>query len=253
MLIDTHCHLDVLEDVAGVLGRMREAGVARLVTIGVDRSSSLWAARAARAHPDVLATAGLHPHDAKNRTDELMSVLATLAAEQRVVGVGETGLDYHYEHSPRDQQRAVFAEQIMIAKQTGKTLVIHSREAWDDTLEILEAAGPPERSVFHCFTGGPAEARRALDFGAVLSFSGVVTFRNADEIREAARIAPLDRIVLETDAPFLTPAPHRGKPNEPAYVAHVARAIATVKDVALEVVENLTTATASALFGLELS
>ena len=249
MLVDTHCHLDVLDDVPGVIARAREAGVARVVTIGVDRSSSLWAARAARAHNDVWATAGLHPHDAKDRSDDLMAALRMLAAEERVVGVGETGLDYHYDHSPREQQRAVFAEQIAIANEAGKALVIHTREAWDDTFEILTTEGIPARTVFHCFTGGPAEARRALEIGAFLSFSGVVTFRNAEDIREAVRVTPLDRMVLETDAPFLTPVPHRGKQNEPSYVVYIAAAIAALKNVDAQAVENATTDAATALFG----
>jgi TatD DNase family protein len=250
MLVDTHCHLDMLEDLDGALERMRTAGVARAVTIGVDRASSEWAARAARTHADVWATVGLHPHDAKDRTDALMQMLEHLAStEERVVGVGEAGLDFHYDNSPREQQRAVFAEQVTLAARVGKALVIHSREAWDDTFDILGAAGPPDRIVFHCFSGGPAEAKRALDAGAFLSFAGVVTFRNAGDLREAARITPLDRIVVETDAPFLTPVPHRGRPNEPAYVAHVAEAIAAVKDVPVDKVARATSENAARLFG----
>ena len=250
MLIDTHCHLDMLEDLDGALERMRAAGVERAVTIGVDRASSEWAVRAAWTHADVWATVGLHPHDAKDRTDPIMKLLEHLAlTEERVVAVGEAGLDYHYDNSPREQQRAVFAEQVALAKRAGKALVIHSREAWDDTFDILAAAGPPDRIVFHCFSGGPAEATRALDAGAVLSFAGVVTFRNAGDLREAARITPLDRIVVETDAPFLTPVPHRGRPNEPAYVSRVADAIATVKDVPVDNVARATSENAARLFG----
>jgi TatD DNase family protein len=250
MLVDTHCHLDMLEDLDGALERMRLAGVERAVTIGVDRTSSEWAARAARTHADVWATVGLHPHDAKDRTDALMKMLEHLAGtEERVVGVGETGLDYHYDNSPREQQRAVFTEQVAVARRVGKALVIHTREAWDDTFEILAAAGPPDRIVFHCFSGGPAEAKRALDAGAVLSFAGVVTFRNAGDLREAARITPLDRMVVETDAPFLTPVPHRGRPNEPAYVAQVVEAIAAVKGVPVDEVARATSENAARLFG----
>jgi TatD DNase family protein len=250
MLVDTHCHLDMLEDLDGALERMRVAGVERAVTIGVDRPSSEWAARAARTHADVWATVGLHPHDAKDRTDVLMQMLEHLAGtEERVVGVGEAGLDYHYDNSPREQQRAVFAEQVAMATRVGKALVIHSRDAWDDTFDILAAAGPPNRIVFHCFSGGPAEAKRALDAGAVLSFAGVVTFRNAGDLREAARITPLDRIVVETDSPFLTPVPHRGRPNEPGYVSYVAEAIATVKGVPVDEVARATGENAARLFG----
>jgi TatD DNase family protein len=198
----------------------------------------------------VWATVGLHPHDAKDQSEAVMKMLEHLAmTEERVVGVGEAGLDYHYDNSPREQQRAVFAEQVAMAKRVGKALVIHSREAWDDTFEILAAAGPPDRIVFHCFSGGPAEATRALDAGAFLSFAGVVTFKNAGDLREAARITPLDRMVVETDSPFLTPVPHRGRPNEPAYVAHVADAIAAVKGVPADEVARATGENAARLFG----
>lgn len=248
MLVDTHCHLDMLEDVPGALARMRAAGVARAVTIGVDAPSNEWAVEAADRYPEVFATVGLHPHDAKDRTDALMNRLTELASHPRVVGIGETGLDYHYDNSPRPQQREVFAEQIRIAKQIGKALVIHTREAWDDTFAILEHEGPPDRLVFHCFSGGPPEAERALALGAILSFSGVVTFRNADPLRAAAQATPLDRLVLETDSPFLTPVPHRGAPNEPAHVPHVAKTIASIKGVSLDEVVRVTTETAAHLF-----
>jgi TatD DNase family protein len=250
VLVDTHCHLDMLgaED---ALERMRAAGVGRAVTIGVDAASSEWAAGFARGRDDVWATVGLHPHDAKDRTDEMMARIEELAAEPRVAGIGEAGLDYHYDNSPREIQRAVFAEQIAIAHRTGRALVIHSREAWDDTFAILEAGRPPERTVFHCFSGRPAEAARAVALGAYLSFSGVVTFRNADDLRAAAAATPLERIVVETDAPFLTPVPHRGKPNEPAFVVHCAAKIAEVKGISLDEVAAATTENASKLFGLD--
>jgi len=250
MMVDTHCHLDMLEDLDGALERMRAAGVARAVTIGVDRASSEWAVRAARTHDQIWATVGLHPHDAKDQSDELLSYIEQLAStEQRVVGVGEAGLDYHYDNSPREKQREVYAKQVEMARRVGKVLVIHSREAWDDTFSILASAGAPERLVFHCFSGGPEEARRALDLGATLSFAGVETFKNAQDLREAVALAPLDRIVVETDAPFLTPAPHRGKPNEPAYVSLVAEAIAAVKGVPADEVARATSANAARLFG----
>ena len=248
MLVDTHCHLDMVEDLDGALERMRAGGVERAVTIGVDRASSEWAVRAARSHNQIWATVGLHPHDAKDQSDELLSYIEQLAAsEDRVVGVGEAGLDYHYDNSPREQQREVFAKQVEIARRVGKALVIHSREAWDDTFAAL--ADAPERVVFHCFSGGAGEARRALDLGAYLSFAGVVTFKNAEALREAAALAPLDRIVVETDSPFLTPAPHRGKPNEPAYVSLVASAIAVVKGVSEDEVARATSENAARLFG----
>ena len=249
MLIDTHCHLDMLEDLDGVLRRMREVGVDRAVTIGVDLPSSEWCVDAASRHDDVWATVGLHPHDAKSRTDDLMARLEELAASERVVAIGEAGLDYHYDNSPRDVQRAVFAEQIRLAHRTGKALVIHTRDAWDDTFEILEREGVPQRTVFHCWSGDAARARRAVDLGAVLSFSGTVTFAKASDLREAAVAAPLDRIVVETDSPFLTPHPHRGKRNEPAHVRFVAGKIAEVRSEEVDVVERATTQNAGRLFG----
>ena len=248
MLVDTHCHLDML-DVDAVLDRMTAAGVDRAVTIGVDLSSSEWAVRTAEEHPELWATVGLHPHDAKDRTDALMARIEELAAHPRVVGVGEAGLDYHYDNSPRDAQRTSFVEQIALAKRAGKALVIHSRDAWDDTFMILDDEGPPERTVFHCWSGNAEHARRAVAMGAVLSFSGTVTFKNAGDLRSAARATPLERIVVETDAPFLTPHPHRGKRNEPAYVRFVAEEIARVKSVPVDEIERVTTENARSLFG----
>ena len=249
MLVDTHCHLDMLPDFDDVLERMASAGVGRAVTIGVDLSSSEWAVAAAGSHPEVWATVGLHPHDAKDRTDELMVRLGELASDERVVAIGETGLDYHYDNSPRDMQRDVFAEQIRLAHRIGKTLVIHTREAWDDTFAILEREAVPERTVFHCWSGDKTNAHRALALGTTLSFAGTVTFSNASDLREAAAVAPLDRIVVETDSPFLTPHPHRGKRNEPAFVRHVAEKIAEMKGIGVEEIERATTQNAARLFG----
>jgi len=167
-----------------------------------------------------------------------------------VVGIGECGLDYHYDHSPRDAQRAAFAAQIGLAFRHRLALVIHTREAWDDTIDILVATGVPEHTIIHCFTGGPEEARRCLDLGASLSFSGVVTFKTAVEVREAAQICPIDRLLIETDSPFLTPVPHRGSPNEPARVPLVGATIAAVKGVSRELVAEVSTRNARASFGL---
>lgn len=250
MLFDTHCHLDMLPETPGVLGRMAEAGVDRCVTIGVDLASSEWSVVCASQYEQVWATVGLHPHDAKDSMPELLARLEELAASPRVVGIGEAGLDYHYDNSPRDAQRAAFRAQIQMAHRVGKALVIHSREAWEDTFAILEEEGMPARTVFHCFSGGTAEASRAVAMGALLSFSGVVTFRNAGDLRDAAAQTPMDRIVIETDSPFLAPMPHRGKPNEPALVVHTAEAIAATKHATLADVERATTRNAEALFQL---
>ena len=167
-----------------------------------------------------------------------------------VVGIGECGLDYHYDHSPRPVQREAFARQVELAHRHGLALVIHTREAWDDTVDILTASGVPERTVVHCFTGGPEEARRCLALGASLSFSGVVTFKNAADVREAAALCPMDRLLVETDTPFLTPVPHRGTLNEPSRVPLVGAAIAQVKGVETSVVAERTTRNALALFSL---
>lgn len=240
----------MLGDVDEVLARARAAGVGAVVTIGESYATSSAAAAIAAERDDVWASVGLHPHHAKDRTDAGMARLRVLAAQPRVVAIGEAGLDYHYDNSPRDQQRAVFAEQIRLAHETDLALVIHTREAWDDTFAILADEGVPARTVFHCFSGGPAEAARALEIGATLSFSGVITFPKAGDLREAAAITPLDRLVVETDAPFLTPVPHRGKQNEPAYVTHTADAVARAHSVDPAVVVAATDAAARALFRL---
>ncbi len=223
------------------------AGVGRIVCVGTDVAESARAVEAAEAHPGrVWATAGVHPHDAKQGTDGLVELLA----RPEVVAVGECGLDYHYDHSPRPVQREVFAAQVALARDRDLALVIHTREAWDDTFAILAEVGVPSRVVMHCFTGGPAEARKSLDLGASLSFSWIVTFPSAGDVREAAALAPLDRVLVETDAPYLAPVPHRGRPNHPAYVPVVGAGLAAAMGVATETVENATWANTEAVFGL---
>jgi TatD DNase family protein len=243
---DSHCHLDYPDMVEEAVARARDAGVTRLISVGTDVAHSRAAVDAASTHDGVWATAGVHPHDARQGVDGLAALLGL----PRVVAVGECGLDYHYDNSPRDAQRAVFACQIALAHEHGLALVVHTREAWDDTFDLLRAGGVPPRTVFHCFTGGPAEARKALDLGAWLSFSGIVTFKNAADVREAAALCPLDRLLVETDAPFLAPVPHRGRPNEPAYVPLVGQAVAEVKGLASADVAEATWAGAEAVFGL---
>jgi TatD DNase family protein len=245
MWCDSHCHLQYEAVAAEALDRATAAGVGRVVCIGTDAQQSEAAIAIARLHPDrVWATVGLHPHDAKNGVDGIVPLLDA----PEVVAVGECGLDYHYDHSPRPVQREAFAAQIDLAAARGLALVVHTREAWDDTFAILEA-GPTVPTVFHCFSGGPTEARRALDLGAWLSFSGIVTFKTAGDLREAAALAPLDRILVETDSPYLTPVPHRGRPNQPAYVALVGAGVAAARSVVVEVVEDATWANAAAFFG----
>ncbi len=216
--------------------------------VGTDLASSREAVGLAARHPDVRATVGLHPHDA-SRLDDEWEALEALAARPEVVGVGEAGFDLHYNHSPLDAQDAAFRAQIRLAGRAGKALVIHTREAWDDTFAVLDAEGLPGRTVFHCFTGGPAEAERALGLGAYLSFSGIVTFRNAEDLRAAAAVTPMDRMLVETDSPYLAPVPHRGRENEPAYVGLVVAGLAAATGRAVEEVAAATTATARAVFG----
>jgi len=177
-----------------------------------------------------------------------LGMLEPLAVSEACVGIGEAGFDFYYEHSPRDEQEAAFRWQIHLAKRVDKPLVIHSRDAWDDTFRVLDDEGVPERTIFHCFTGGPVEARAALDRGCYLSFSGIVSFKNAGELREAARITDPDRLLVETDSPYLTPEPHRGTPNEPAFVVAVGAALARVRNMNPDDVAELTRANAARVF-----
>ncbi|MBW8827033.1 MAG: TatD family hydrolase [Acidobacteria bacterium] len=228
-----------------VLDEARAAGVGRFITVGTDPVTSRAAIATAGRHDDVWATAGVHPHYAA--TADLEAIEALLA-QPRVVAVGECGLDYHYDHSPRDAQAEVFAAQIRLAHRHDLALVIHAREAWDDTFAILDAEGVPPRTVFHCFTGGPGEAELALDRGAVLSFSGIVSFPTAGDVRAAAARCPLDRIMVETDSPYLAPVPHRGKKNRPAWLPAVGDALAAASGVSPGEMQLATTRTAERVF-----
>jgi TatD DNase family protein len=252
---DSHCHVpyEGLEDVGAVLDAARAAGVARMVSVGTDASQSAAACDVARAHDGVWATVGLHPHDAKDGVETIVPVLDAAVRDGVVVGVGECGLDYHYDHSPRGTQRDAFAAQIALAHERALPLVVHTREAWDDTLSILRADRVPARGVvFHCFTGGADDARACLSLGDAvwLSFSGILTFKRADDVRDAARLCPLDRVLVETDAPYLAPEPHRGRTNAPAFVPLVGAAIAAVQGVPTERVEDATWRNAEIVFGL---
>jgi TatD DNase family protein len=245
-LIDSHCHLDDQQfdpDRAEVIERAREAGVERMMTIGTGNGPpDLEAAlRLARQHSFIYATVGVHPHDAAKATPETFAALEALAAETKVLALGEIGLDYHYDFSPRDVQRNVLVEQLKLAARAGKPIVIHTREAWDDTLSLLREHWSGG-GIMHCFSGGPAEARQALDLGFYLSFGGVLTFPKAEALREAARLAPEDRLLIETDAPYLAPVPKRGKRNEPAFMVETARRLAEVRGVAPEHIAEVTTA-----------
>lgn len=223
---DSHCHVQQCEGGAdAALDRARAAGVTGMVVVGTDVATSREAIALAARHPDVRATVGLHPHDASKLADEWPD-LVELAGSPGVVAIGEAGFDLHYRHSEPDAQEEAFRMQIRLAKELDRALVIHTREAWPETFRVLADEGVPPRTVFHCFTGGPAEAEACVEIGAHLSFSGIVSFKGADDVRAAARVTPLDRMLVETDAPYLAPVPHRGRDNEPALVAVVGAALA---------------------------
>lgn len=258
MLFDTHCHLDdrrLLDELDAVLDRAKAAGVRRITTIGCaqDVSSSTSALEIARRHPTwISATVGVHPHDAKHLDDSLCDAIEGAAADPLVVAIGETGLDFHYDHSPRAVQVEAFRKQIAIAKTLGKPLVIHTREAPEDTLRILREERAHEvGGIIHCFSEDAAFAAAALDLGFVSSFSGIVTFPNAAAVQEAARKQPADALLVETDAPYLAPAPKRGKRNEPAYVAHTAARIAELRGEDPEALAHRAYANSLRVFGLD--
>src|SRR5262245_49476688 len=231
------------------IARARAADVAAMVVVGTDLESSQQAIDLATRHSDVYATVGLHPHDA-SRLDAEWDDLVALAQSPRVVAVGEAGFDFHYMHSPPDAQDAAFRAQIRLAQHLNRALVIHSREAWDATFTVLTEEGVPPRTVFHCFTGGPDEADRALALGAALSFSGIVSFKTADDVRAAAARCPADRLLVETDAPYLAPVPYRGKENEPALIGAVGEALAVAVGREPAAVATATAAAATAWLDL---
>lgn len=248
MLIDSHCHLDNEQfnpDRDEVIRRALDAGVHRMMAIGTgDGPPDLECAiRLADAHAAIYATVGVHPHDAAKANPETLRALAELLQHPKVVALGEIGLDYHYDFSPRSTQHDVFVEQMRIAAEARKPIVIHTREAWDGTLALLERHWRPTGlpGIMHCFSGGPAEAERCIALGFYLSFGGIVTFPKSLAVQEAARTAPLDRILIETDAPYLAPVPKRGKRNEPAFVVETARKLAALRGVSLEAIAQTTT------------
>ena len=256
MWTDTHCHLDEdryrgegskdLGGTIGVLENARAAKVSRFITVGCDEESSRAAIDCANRFDDVWASVGLHPHEAVHGVETILQLISS----PRVVAIGEAGLDYYYEHSARDEQKIAFAAQIQLAHQYHLPLIIHTRDAWDDTFDILRAEGTPKQTIFHCFTGGPDEARRCLDIGAFLSFSGIVTFKTAQDVAEAATLCPLDRILVETDSPYLAPVPHRGRTNQPANVAVVGTHVADLKHINPVEMARVTTHNACIAFPL---
>jgi len=247
-VIDSHCHLDNPQfdpDREAVIARALAAGVERMVVIGTGEGPPDLKAgiRLADRHESIYATVGVHPHDASTATRETYRELRELLKHPKVIAMGEIGLDYHYDHSPRDVQRDIFLKQMLIAGEARKPIVIHTREAWEDTIALLEVYWRPYGlgGIMHCFSGGPPQAALCLDLGFHLSFGGIITFPKASEVQEAARQTPADRILVETDAPYLAPVPHRGKRNEPAFIAQTARKLAELRGVTPEEIARTTT------------
>ncbi|MGH2704603.1 MAG: TatD family hydrolase [Actinomycetota bacterium] len=250
--VDSHCHLEALDDPSGAVERAGAAGVTAMVTVGTDLETSRRCVEIAGIHSRVWAAVGVHPHNADSLTDAGLAELLRLAEDDRVVAIGEIGLDYDRDLSPRPIQRESFRRQLAAAKNAGRAVVIHMREALEDLLVILEDEGPPERLVFHCFSGGPADAERAASLGGYISFAGNVSFKNAGALREAAQVVPLDRLLVETDSPYLAPVPHRGKPNEPRLVAIVGAAVAEATGRPGQEIAAATTRNASRVFAIPL-
>jgi TatD DNase family protein len=252
MFIDSHCHLDDARfagDLDAVLDRAAAAGVTRILTIGTgDGPPELdRAVRLADRYPQVYASIGVHPHDAAKVTSQTYEDLRALSADAKVIAFGEIGLDYHYDFSPREIQREVFINQLQLARAVNLPITIHTREAWDDTMSILcdHWSG---NGVMHCFTGDPVQARQALDLGFHLGYGGVLTFKTADDVRESARITPDDRLLIETDAPWLAPIPYRGKRNEPSMMVETVRKLAEIRGTTPAGIGSITTTNFERLF-----
>jgi TatD DNase family protein len=252
MLIDSHCHLDSArfdDDRASMIARARESGVMRMMTIGCSVENSERALGLAKAHRDVFCSVGVHPHEAEGATPDFIDSLRALARHPKVRAIGECGLDYYYDHSPRDVQQRVFRAQITLARELAMPLVIHVRDAWDDCLRILDDE-KAERVLIHCFTGTRENAESSIARGYMLSIPGVVTFKDPGALHDVVKTAPLDRLLVETDSPFLSPMPHRGKRNEPAFVRHVAEKVAELRSMPVDEVVHATGTNAMRFFSL---
>jgi len=252
-LIDTHCHLTfdgLIQDIDGVITRSKAAGVTGWVTVGTDMQENLKAVELTEKYENMYAAVGMHPHDAKDVTDDTLARLKELARNEKVIAIGETGLDYHYNHSLHEDQRRVFAEHLKIAAELDLPVIIHCRKAFEETMEVLDShAGRVKKIVFHCFSGSSEQAKIILDKGYYISFTGVVTFKNARIKQEAAKIVPTDRLMLETDCPYMSPEPMRKqKINEPALMLHTAKYLAELKGMNLTDFANAVTATSRAFF-----
>jgi TatD DNase family protein len=254
-IIDSHAHLQFEEFAAelnGVLARAEGAGLEAIINVGTDLASSRDAVALADRFPQLYAAVGLHPHEAATFTVEMGEALAGLARHPKVVAIGETGLDYYYQHSPREAQQTAFRAQLELAQATGLPVIVHSRDAKDETLRLLAELTPTRKGVLHCFTGDLDMAQQAIGMGWSISFSGIVTFKNAGPLREVAKALPLESILIETDCPFLTPTPHRGKRNEPAFVVRVAEQLAELRpSVGADVLRSTIRRNTASLFGLD--
>lgn len=250
--VDTHCHLDHHFDLpAGPqVEAARAAGVTTMITVGTDMASSTQAVQTANRYEGVFAVVGIHPNDAMEATPQVMEVIDRLAHQELVVGIGETGLDFYRDHTTPQQQESAYRKHIRLAKKHDKTLVIHCREAWPESLEILEDEGAPDRVVMHCFSGDVAVARHCAERGYFMSFAGNVTFKSAGDLRVATTEAPLELLLTETDSPYLTPEPNRGKPNDPSHIPLILRTLAAVKDLPLDEVAEAVLANARRAFAL---
>jgi TatD DNase family protein len=253
MLVDSHCHLDfdgLREDLDGVLARADAAGVATLVTICTKVTEFERVLNIAEDHDRVWCTVGIHPHNAESEPQTSAEELMRLAEHPKVVGIGETGLDYFYDHSPHDVQQRAFREHIRASRETGLPLIVHSRDADEDMARILseEMAKGAFPGLMHCFSSGPELAQTAVDIGMYISLSGIITFKKADEVRDIAKSVSLTRLLVETDAPYLAPVPHRGETNEPSFVRHTADKLAEIKDVSPTQIDIATTTNFFELF-----
>ncbi len=252
MYVDSHCHLNHQQfddDLVTAITRAESSGVAQMVVVGFDVDSSERAVELAESYPSLYAAVAVHPHDAKNYDSAAELRILELARSERVVAIGEIGLDFHYDFSEREAQYAAFRSQLALAAELELTVIIHCREAYPETLEVLEEGLSRESGgVMHCWAGNSEDARRALALGMYLGFGGVVTFKNADSVREVLAATPLDRILLETDAPYLAPVPYRGKRNEPSYIPLIAQRVAEELGSDLSVIERATTENALRLF-----
>lgn len=250
--IDTHAHLEMMDDIQGVIERANNKGVTKIIAVSSDVNSSIRSIELSNKYPMVYSAVGIHPHEATGSTEEAISEIERLAENSKVIGIGETGLDYHYMHSDKEHQLGSFRMHIELASQLNHPLIIHIRDAFEDVLEVLrEGVSNSFNGVIHCFTGDYETAKKFLDLGFYISFSGIVTFKNAEDIRGAVRDIPLDRLLLETDSPYLAPVPFRGKENEPSYLLHVAEMVSEIRETSLDKIADITTANAIKLFSFD--